>query len=108
MAVQATSALQLRWLLRLVGEGVVGALAEGAFHAAGERDGAFAELVADAVHRTERLLPLFLSAAGEQVELAGTLLEAGSADAEQADGPARLPVLAEEAAGGREDLGIEL
>src|SRR3954452_2459409 len=108
MAVQATSALQLCWFLRFVGEGVVGALAEGAFHAAGERDGAFPELVADAVYGTERLLPFFLFATGEQVELSGALLEAGGADAKQADGPAGLPVLAEEAARGREDLGIEL
>src|SRR3954453_2237107 len=92
-------------LFGLFGEGFVRPLAEGALHAAGQRDGAFAEFVADAVHGAERILPLFLRVfdLAEQVELSFSLFEGGYADAEEADGASLFPVVVEKTARGGVD-----
>src|SRR5262252_9359346 len=61
------------------------ALAETAFQPGGERDARLTELIAQFIHRLERLPPALASLALEQVQLALRVLQAAGMHAEQPD-----------------------
>src|SRR5579875_1544596 len=81
---------------RQAGRIFVGALAEFAAHAGGQRDGGFAEAVAQLIGRGERLLPFLVALFADQIHLRRFGCESGGVNAEQAHGRARLPVAAEQ------------
>jgi hypothetical protein len=86
----------------------VDALAEAALQAAGQRDGGFAEAVAQPVGGRERLLPALVLAGVQHPELACGRGERRRPHSQQADFSPALPVGAEERARRGEDLRIEL
>ena len=83
-------------------------LAETPSHARSQRNTGLAKFVAQAVRRSQRVFPALLAVAIQQINLLRLGLKRRSLHSEQADLPARLPVLAKEFTHLFEDFAVQL